>query len=129
MAGRNWEDIFKTPPASAKAEAAPTQPYASYSEVGADGVVAVRLALVSRQGQHWSYPYGYMGLIDCPTPASLIIHANCGTVDTIQLEGRGLDALLHLLDLQRLTEIRESLQPDYSDAPTLVSKITITFAS
>ena len=133
MAGRNWEDIFKTPPkhlaeASAEAGVDVGSLPVPYGEVGADGVIAARLTLINRQGAHWSYPYGYTGLVEMPTPEILIIHGNCGTVETIQIHGRGLAPLLSLFSLQRLTEVRESEHPDYDSSSTVIKSITINLA-
>jgi len=96
-----------------------------YEVVGAEGVSVMRLKLVSRTGTVWSYPYGYVGLIEMARPGLLVLHGSCAAVRTIQIEGRGLEPLLNDLNLQRVTEVRESDDPRHDEADTVVTRLVI----
>jgi len=96
-----------------------------YELVGAEGASVMRLKLISRTGTVWSYPYGYVGLIEMAKPGLLVLHGSCAAVRAIQIEGRGLELLLNDLNLQRVTEVRESDDPRHDEADTVISRLVI----
>lgn len=87
--------------------------------------VPLRFTVISRTGHRWSYPYSYVGLIDCPSPENIVIHGNCGSVEVISIKGRGLDRVFALLESQRLTELVESDRPAYESGPIVVAEVKV----
>lgn len=79
-----------------------------YLEVPADGVTATRITFFTRTGKQWSYPYSYIGLIDMPHPSQITIHGTCGTMESTIIQGQHLSELARLLDLHRISHIRET---------------------
>lgn len=84
-----------------------------------------RFAVITRTGEYWSYPYSYVGLIECPSPESLTIHCCDGKVASIEISGRGLDAVAVSLCRQRLIAITESDHVDFRQGGVVVSRVQI----
>jgi len=78
-----------------------------YVKVLADGVTATRIAFLTRSGYQWSYPYGYIGLIEMPHPRQNILRNTCGTMATTVIQGHNLSELTRLLDLLRPSSYRD----------------------
>ena len=131
MSGK-WDQYFTTPMAQPSPGDSPARTdnrprNVPYREVGVEGILAIRFSLISRQRTRWSYPYSYLGLIEAPSSEEMILHCNCGLVKVIQIKGRGLEPILHLLGLQRLIELWEGDHPIFDTSETVVSKISIDF--
>ncbi|MDP0500854.1 MAG: hypothetical protein Q7P63_12225 [Verrucomicrobiota bacterium JB022] len=105
----------------------PSTTSSCHEEVSTAEAVAIRLVLVQKSGQRFSYPYGQIGLISMPTAETLVLHCNCGLLDAITIRGRSLQPLAHLLDLQRLALVREAAH-DFSGEGPHVSLIELTAA-
>ena len=99
-----------------------------YIEAGQGAPLPVRFALLSRAGAYWSYPYGYVGLVECPTPELLVIHCESTEVQSIEVRGRRLDDVANLLTSQRLVLLRESDHPAYPADTPIVGDIVINRA-
>ena len=112
-------------PAQTATPPSPHQAHLVFEEIGSDSAVAMRFKLLTRQGQQWSYNYSYISLIELPTPQTLMISCNCKHTEVITIEGRGLDLLAHLLDLHRITIIRESIHPAYTGGPVAIKSIAV----
>lgn len=91
-------------------EATPEEPddEPKYKEIRASSPPLLRLALRTRVGGYWNFPYHYMGLIECNTPSRIVIHCNSGEISAIEIEGAGLDGILAPLGEHRLVEVRET---------------------
>ena len=81
--------------------------------------------MISRTGEYWSYPYAYVGLVECPSPEAISIHCNSGEVASIEIRGRGLDAIAVALSSQRLLAVTESDHADFRGQGTVVAALTI----
>lgn len=90
-----------------------------------DDALVLRFTLFSRSGRIWSYPYSYVGLIECPSPRELVIHCSSSEVELIAVSGRGLDRLHPLLATHRLVSLAESEHPNYDTAAIVVATITV----
>ncbi len=66
-----------------------------------------RIGFRWRTGAYWSYPYAYIGLIECPAANSLIIRCDSSEFDHIEIKGVGLDRLLVPLTEHRIVSLRE----------------------
>jgi hypothetical protein len=96
-----------------------------YTEAPPTEASPARFALITRKGEYSSYPYAYVGLIECPTPTALTIKCNCSEVSCIEVRGRGLDQVAIVLSSQRLIALTESEHPDYLGSGTVVRSIEI----
>lgn len=100
----------------------------SFEEVSGDGNAAIRLRMMNRNGHWFSYPYAYMGLIKCVSPNSVTIYCHCGDIDHIKIRGRGLIEIARLLDIQRLSLIRESSRPEFDPGSVIIESIELKSA-
>jgi hypothetical protein len=105
-----------------RASAAATQPFV---EAAASAPLPVRFAVISRTGEYWSYPYAYVGLVECPTPELITIHCCDEAVSSIEITGRGLDAVATALYNQRLLAVTESDHADFRQDGVVVAKVLI----
>lgn len=96
-----------------------------YTEAPPNEAPPARFALITRKGEYSSYPYAYVGLIECPTPAALSIKCNCSEVSCIEVRGRGLDQIAVALCSQRVMAISETENPEYQDCCVIVSSVEI----
>lgn len=100
----------------------------SYEEVTGEGNSVIRLRMMNRNGHWFSYPYAYMGLIKSVSPNSVIIYCHCGDIDSIKIRGRGLMEITRLLDIQRLSIIRESTRPEFDSGSVIIESIELKSA-
>lgn len=91
----------------------------------ADKEPQVRFSLQSRTGQHWSYPYSYLGLIELPSPDILSLHCNSRELALIEIRGRSLGEIARLLATHRIVSITETDHPAYARTGVCVSDILV----
>lgn len=88
----------------------------------------VRFTLFGRSGHVWSYPYGYVGLIECPSPGEIMIYCTCGDVVTIAIRGRQLARVATLLSSHRLVSLREDEHPEFVTNGPVIEEIAVNFS-
>lgn len=84
-----------------------------------------RFTVACRDGRVWSYPYAYVGLIDCPSGEQLVLHCTCGSTKTIEFRGRGLRQLADYMAVGRVQRVIETTQAAFSKEPTVVSAVVM----
>jgi hypothetical protein len=67
-----------------------------------------RILFRSRTGHCWSYPYGYIAMIDLPSASRITLNCTDGETETISIHGKGLNRLLLPLCEHRLAMLCES---------------------
>lgn len=100
----------------------PSQPFI---EVAAECAPLARFAVITRDGRFWSYPYSHLGLIECHSQDSVLIHCTCGTVSSIEIRGRGLRRIAECLTTGRLHSVYETEHQEFAHQQTVVTAVSI----
>ena len=134
----NARDVFSVAAASvALGTAKPPAPvarqpeangYEAFTTVDVGSAPLARFIVNCRDGRVWSYPYSFVGLIDCPSGERLVLNCICGTIKTIEFKGRGLRELATYLAAGRVQTITETASAAFTKEPTVVAQVLIELA-
>jgi hypothetical protein len=110
-----------------QAESANYRRQTCYDAIEGEGVTALRLVVILRDGHRFSFPYSHLGLIEMPSPGELVIYPTMGNRGPVTVKGRGIGMLAHLLDLHRLHVVREAPHAGIEDDDVIVSSIRVGY--
>lgn len=113
------------PPFTGAVSAALVDAAEPYRESALGALPVVRFEMQTRRGFLCSFPYSHVGLIECPSPESILMHCTGGGVASIAITGRGLDQIARLLTAQRLLSIVESDQTTIPTTQVAIREIAI----
>lgn len=96
-----------------------------FREIKAGAPALQRIGLKWRSGAHWSYPYSYIGMIECQSPDRLIIRCNSPEVAYFEVIGLGLNYLIGPLSEHRVVLLSEADNPLFRRGKVMIKSIVM----